>query len=447
MGARYARSGGLARALLALTLTLAMLVAAACGGDDNEKSGSGGSTSAAASNADGGGPISKCGLGNGKKATGTPIKLGAIVTKQPGQDFSQSSGMAKAYFDCVNDNGGINGHPISYEVKYEQTNPQQIASLATKMWEDDKVLGFVSSMSVLDCTVNHKYYEQKGIYPIVAGVGRECFETPNIAAVNMGPYYSALGAAQYLVRQGVKKLVTVTAKQAGGEYFYQGVLDLAKAKGLPSKGFLENLPITDGAALALQLADAAGDGGGVVVAFTAPEDLKILEGATQQGLVDKVKWACATPCNDSSVTDALGPEWDGKLGINAELNLVDTNGPDMKLYRDVTQKYAPKIPLASFGQMGFLTARIATQALLDMKGQDYTQKTVNDAFHGVKDFKTDFLCKPWYFGNGDVHVPNNTDYTIVPQGDKFVKKEDCFDIAALPENDLGKVRADEASSS
>jgi branched-chain amino acid transport system substrate-binding protein len=445
MGARYARSGGPARALLALTLTAAMLVAAACGGD-NEKSSSGGSTgaSSAAQSAETG-AISKCGLGNGKKATGAPIKLGAIVTKQPGVDFTQITGMAKAYFDCVNDNGGINGRPVAYTAKTEQTNPQQISSLATKLWEDDKVLGFVGSTSLLDCPVNEKYFAKNHIYAIIAGVPRACFESPNFAAVNMGPYYSALGAAQYLVRQGVKSLIAVTGKQPGAEYNNEGVLDLGKQKGLKTQGFLENQPISDGGALAVKLVDAAGDGGGVVLTFTPPEALKVLQGAEQQGVIDKVKWACATPCNDSSLAQALGPAWDGKIGINAELNLVDTNGPDMKLYRQVQQKYAPKIALGSFGQMGFLDARIATEALLDMKGQEYTQTTVNKAFHALQGVKTDILCKPWYFGNGDVHVPNNTDYTIVPQGHKFVKKENCFEIAALPGNPLAKIRAAESS--
>ena len=46
---------------------------------------------------------------------------------------------------------------------------------------------------------------------------------------------------------------------------------------------------------------AAGDGGGVVLDFIPPEALKILQGAEQQGLIDKVKWACATPCNDASI--------------------------------------------------------------------------------------------------------------------------------------------------
>jgi len=417
---------------------------AACGDSEDDAAGGGDAATAAETTASA--DASKCGLGNGKKATGDPIKLAGLATKQPGVDFTQITAMAKAYFDCVNDNGGVDGRPIDYITKTEQTNPQQVASLVTKLWENDKVLGFVGNTSLLDCAVNQKFYEQRDIYVILAGVPRECFTTPNVAAVNMGPHYSALGAAQALVRQGAKSLVAVSGKLPGADWNNEGVVELAKQKGIPGKSFLEPVPITDGAALALKLVEAAGDGGGVVITAVAPEALKVLQGAEQQGLIDKVKWGCATPCNDASLAKAVGPSWNDKLAINAELNLVDTDGPDMQLYRQVNEKYAPSIPQGSFGQMGFLDARLAPQALMDSGATEFTQKTVNEAFRDIKPFKTDILCKPWYFGESDQHVPNNTDYTIVPKDGKFVKKEDCFEIAALPDNPLAEIRAKEKAA-
>ena len=262
----------------------------------------------------------------------------------------------------------------------------------------------------------------------------------------MGPHYSALGAAQALVRQGAKSLVAVSGKLPGADWNNEGVLELAKQEGIPGKSFLEPVPVTDGAALALKLVEAAGDGGGVVITAVAPEALKVLQGAEQQGLIDRVKWGCATPCNDASLAEAVGPAWNDKININAELNLVDTDGPDMQLYRQVNKKYAPDVPAGSFGQMGFLDARLATQALMDSEATEFTQKTVNEAFRDIKPFKTDILCKPWYFGESDQHVPNNTDYTIVPKDGKFVKKEDCFEIAALPDNPLAEIRAQEKAA-
>ena len=64
-------------------------------------------------------------MGTGEKATGEPIKIGSINTNVPGIDFTWISSMAKAYFDCVNDNGGINGRPIEYIEEDEHIDPRR----------------------------------------------------------------------------------------------------------------------------------------------------------------------------------------------------------------------------------------------------------------------------------------------------------------------------------
>ena len=67
------------------------------------------------------------------------------------------------------------------------------------------------------------------------------------------------------------------------------------------------MPIQDANSVALKAVQAAGDGGGVVLNFTPPEALKILQAAQQQGLQDRVKWGCSTPCNTDFLAEALGP--------------------------------------------------------------------------------------------------------------------------------------------
>jgi branched-chain amino acid transport system substrate-binding protein len=370
----------------------------------------------------------KCGAGTGQKATGEPIKLGGIATQQPGTDFTDIPNAAKAFFDCVNDNGGINGRPIQYIIETEQTDPASAAAAARKLIETDQVLGIVGNTSIIECAINHEYYEEKGFYVIGSGIAPECYSTSNFAAVNMGPRYSVDGATQYLIREGVSKLVLVQSNVPGTEYIEGGFLLIAADAGVPTESLKADVPIQDGNSVALQAVQAAGDGGGVVLNFTPPEALKILQAAETQGLQDRVKWACSTPCNTDFLADALGSQWDGKLGVNAELNLTSANGPDSQLYRDVLKKYAPKVPLGSFSQMGFVEAAIATKALMGIKGE-FTPQSVNAAFKAVKDFKTDILCKPWYYGDAPLHIPNNTDRTVTPQGGKMVQKEDCFPIS------------------
>ena len=423
-------SGRRAVAIAALVGGLSMAAAGCGSSNDNSSSTGGGGGSSGATNPGKTVDLPKCGLGNGKKATGEPIKLGGIATKQPGTDFTDIPNMAKAYFDCVNDNGGINGRPIAYTLETEQTDPGQAAAAAKKLIESDGVLGLVGNTSIIECAVNHKYYEAKGYNVIASGIAPECYGTPNIASVNMGPRYSSDGATQAVIRAGAKKIVFDQSNVPGTGYIAEGPALIAKDAGIPITQLKENVPIQDANSIAIKEVQAAGDGGAVVLNFTPPEALKILQAAQQQGLQDKVKWGCSTPCNTDFLADALGSAWDGKLLVNAELNVTSANDPDSTLYRSVLKKYGKAVTggLGSFSQMGFVEASIATKALLGVKG-DYTPETVNQAFKDVKGFKTGILCKPWYFGDAPLHIPNNTDRTTTPQGGHMVVKEDCFPIS------------------
>jgi branched-chain amino acid transport system substrate-binding protein len=371
----------------------------------------------------------KCGLGNGKKATGAPIKIGAIVTSIPGIDFTDGTKTGAAFYKCVNDNGGINGRPVQFIIENDKLDPAVAGAAATKLIEKDKIVVMAGGFSIIDCPVNQKYYGQKNFNVIVAGVPAECFGSPNIAAVNMGPHYSAQGAAEAVIRAGAKKkIVHVTPKAPGAEYNGSSVKTVAEAAGMQFEDVLVDAPIKDGAALARSLVDKAGKGGGVVITATPPNALAIMLGAADQGVIDDVIWGSATPANDASVAKAVGKEWNSKLLINAELALLDSTGPDMQLYRQIMGKYDTKTPIGSFGQMGYLIAKIVTDTLIKSKAT--TPAAANAAIKGIKDFKNDILCKPWYFGDLPAHVPNNWDRTVVPVDGGFKLKEDCFPITA-----------------
>jgi len=426
------------RALVAVVLPAALLAAAviatAAGAGTTAKVGSG--TASATK--------SVCGLGNGKKATGSPIKIGAIATKQAGTDFTDIPNMAQAYFTCVNDNGGIYGHPIKYYIETEQTDPAQIAGLAKKLVTTDHVVAVVGNTSIIECTVDHKYWEQQGFYVIDSGIAPECYSTSHSAAVNMGPRYSSDGAAQYVLSQDVSKLVFDQSNVPGLGYNSGGVELIAKAAGVPEQSLADDVPIQDANSVALKLVQAAGSNGGIVLNFTPDQAALILQAAQKQGLENSVKvWACSTPCNSDFLAQSLGSAWDGKLFVNAELNLTGAPGPDGALYRAIVAKYKPKLSfgLGSFSQMGFVEGRIAVAALLGMgQGASYTVKTVNQAIENVKNYKTDILCKPWYYGNAPLHIPNNTDRTVTPQNGKMVQAQGCFPISAV-DPAIGKVRA------
>jgi len=377
---------------------------------------------------------SSCGTKPGVQATGTPIPLGAIATNQPGTSFTDIPNMAKAYFDCVNANGGINGRPIKLYIETEQTNPAQIAADAKQLVQTDKVVGIIGNTSIIECSVNSSYWQKLGFYIIDSGIAPECYSTPNSAAVNMGPRYSSDGAVQYALAQHVSKVVFDQANVPGTGYIAAGPNALAKPANTPIVDLTENVPITDANSVAIKEVNDAGPNGAVILNFTPPQALVILQAAQKLGLEDRVKlWGCSTPCNTDFLAQSLGPKWNHKLFVNAELTPPDdTNTPAMNLYKAILKQYGSSVQggIGSFSQMGFTEAEIAVHALESISGPPYTVQNVNAAFKAVKDFNTGMLCQLWTYGNYPLHIPNNADYTVTANNGKMTTAQGCTAISA-----------------
>src|SRR3984885_14767326 len=199
--------------------------------------------------------VTACGSNPGVKATGTPINIGAIDTKQPGTDFSDGPNMINAYFACVNNNGGVNGHQLKLYVIYDQTQPSQITAAAHKLIQQDHVVGIVGVFDLLECTLDQSYWQSLGIYEMGAGIAPECWSTPHSAAVNMGPRYSSDGAVQYGLTQHPSQIVFDQSNVPGTGYIAAGPAALAKAAGVPITELTSNVPIQDADSVALNLVD------------------------------------------------------------------------------------------------------------------------------------------------------------------------------------------------
>src|SRR6201995_47469 len=424
-----------ARRTILLAAALGLAAAGCSSSGTTAASGTGPTPASSSSGSASAGTVStsSCGSKPGVTATGTPIPLGAIATNQPGTSFTDIPNMAKAYFDCVNANGGINGHPIKYYIATEQTNPAQVAADAKQLVQTDHVLGIIGNTSIIECSVDSSYWQKLGYYVIDSGIAPECYSTPNSAAVNMGPRYSSDGAVQYALAQHASKIVFDQSNVPGTGYIAAGPAALAKAANTPIVQLTENVPITDASSVAIKEVNAAGPGGAVILNFTPPQALVILQAAAKLGLENRVKlWGCSTPCNTAFLAQSLGAKWNGKLFVNAELTPPDgTSTTAMNLYKAILKQYGTSVQggIGSFSQMGFTEAEIAVHALRSVTGP-YTVQSVNAAFKAVKDFDTGMLCQLWTYGAYPLHIPNNADYTVTANNGQMKTAQGCTPISA-----------------
>ena len=410
----------------AATTGVLVLALAACGSSGDEA----GADSDIASVAAGGG--AKCGLANGKKAGGAPIKIGAIATMSGGIDFSSAPRTAKAYFDCVNANGGVNGRPIQYSFEDDALDPQKASALASKFASDTSVVAMTGGASFIACAGNQPIFERAGLYDILGvGVPQPCYYSKNMSALNAGPRLSLISAAQTQVKDfGIKSFAGGGYPIPGlGDWVKDGAQQYAKVAGIQMSYFdLVPPPIKDATSLVTKLGSKRPDS--VFLAFAASDNATYLKAAEQQAIGDKVHFSSLTPSYDTTFPGQIGPYWNGKFYSNSEFALLNSTGADNLNWRQVLKEYgSADQPRDSFSQGGYLAARVLVETLLTLDQAKIDRATVSAAIQGIKGFKSDMLCRPWYFSGPGGH--NNANHQLrnvkLDADGKYVSAADCFE--------------------
>jgi branched-chain amino acid transport system substrate-binding protein len=385
----------------------------------------------------------KCGLSNGKKATGAPILLGAVVSKTGADDFSSSGAAAAAYFSCVNDNGGINGRRVDYAVMDDQWNPEVAAQVASKLVKDRKVVALVGNTSFVECGANARLYADEGVMAIAGtGVPRECFNARNYVPVNSGPRVSSTIVAMYAVKAfKSKKMVCIVPNIPGlGNWACEGPKEWAKKNGVVMETVTIDPDSADATSTMLQVAAKKPD----TIIICVPKGLLVplLAAAEQQNMARKFHFVSAAPAYDTGIPQAIGAYWNDALTVNLEFTPLESRGSDNLNWLAVMARYGTRSdPRDTFSQAGYLAARVVTETLLKMDPAKINRATVTAALRNVSNFRSDILCAPFYVGNGNRHNANSAGPMVVVHGTGFSALPGGCIAADDPE--LSDIRADE----
>jgi branched-chain amino acid transport system substrate-binding protein len=403
---------------LAISLLALGVVAAGCGSDSDEDVGEVNTDELA------------CGMANGEPASGEPIKVRALTTASGGIDFSSAPRSAAAFFECVNDNGGINGRPVDYAYEDDGLDQQKAAQLATQFANDPSVVALAGDATFIGCGAANPIYAKANLYSITGtGVPQACFESSNIAPINAGPRISSVGTIQYLHSQGeTERVAQISNAVPGvGDWLQAGAEEYAQANGIEIVKSILHDPVNfDANSIVLDAKDS--DPTSVILGDPAPVGAALLKAAVAQGLQEEFVWSCLTSCYDAAFPEQIGPEWEGFIA-NSELQLVDAETEDNMLWRGVLQKYGnQEDPRDTFGQSGFLAAKILTDTLLELDPNQINRETVSEAVLGIKDYESDILCAPWYYGEADRHNANHTTRTVKIEDGAWTEVEGCTPV-------------------
>ena len=374
----------------------------------------------------------KCGLSNGKAASGAPIVIGGIVSITGPDNFSFSGYAAKAYFDCVNANGGINGRPVKYEMLDDGWNPEQAAQDAAKLINDEKAVALVGNMSFVDCGANQGLYDKADVM-VVAGVGvpRECFFQKNYVTTNAGPRVSNTKTLMYVKQKfpTAKRFVCIgTNTPSVGQWECDGPIGWIKSQGGDGKAILFDPATLDATSIILQAMAFNPD----VISISLPKGLAVpfFQAAEEQGLIDKVHWMGPASLYNPTLPAAISKAWDGKVSVDMELNAASSDGPDTVNWRAIMDKYStPDIPRDTFAQAGYLAARVVAETLLKLDPAKIDRAAVTAALRKVTRFESDMFCAPFYIGDAPRHNPNHNGPTSILQDGKLIPQKVCIDSA------------------
>jgi branched-chain amino acid transport system substrate-binding protein len=128
--------------------------------------------------------------------TDDEIVIGNIVPYSgPASAYGQVGSSAKAYFDMLNDQGGINGRKIRFITYDDGYSPPKTKEQARKLVERDDVLLLVGTLGTPTNSAIHKYMNQKAVPHLFVSTGASKWGQPDEYPWTMGwqPTYRSEG--------------------------------------------------------------------------------------------------------------------------------------------------------------------------------------------------------------------------------------------------------------
>ncbi|PPK66449.1 ABC transporter substrate-binding protein [Actinokineospora auranticolor] len=330
------------------------------------------------------------------------IKIGAIAGLTGNFITEEVVKTAQRVFDDANEQGGINGKKIEFIVKDDAGDPKRTAQVAREL-ADAKVVAMTASGSFTDCDVNDAYYRQQKISSIMAvGASPKCYQSPNIAPVNVGPF-TLITAELMFASETLKneRICNFTVMLPGSEEAVNNAL------GQWSKITGKQLVVNDTAVqqsgdLTPYLLRAKQERCDAIL-FNPGEQMVVpfLKAAQTQGMSD-VDFLLLAPAYTESVAKAIG-DLGLKVYAGSEFEPFTAESDANRPWKDAVTR--AKASPTAFSQGGYLAARFMVDVLKTIKG-DVTRESVNEALKNMAPISDPMVGTPFVFGQGDRHAPN-----------------------------------------
>jgi ABC-type branched-subunit amino acid transport system substrate-binding protein len=272
---------------------------------------------------------------------------------------------ALAYFNHINDNGGVNGRKIeliTYDDKYE---PKLALENSKKLIQEDKVfalfgeVGTPTSLSVLPYIKDNQI---PFLTPFTGAQKLRDIDTKYIINFRASYYAETQKIVEYLVDElGHTKIAIFYQNDSYGEAGLNGVKKALSDKKmeLVAKGIYRRNTLSITNAL-YKITEAKPDS--VIIIGAYKQSALFIKRAKQMGLDDAV-FANISFVGSKSLMSRLGDDTDNVIISQVVPLPFDSSNKSVKEYQEVFSKYYPNSSYGFVSLEGFLSAKLVVEAL------------------------------------------------------------------------------------
>ncbi|MCO5064261.1 MAG: ABC transporter substrate-binding protein [Rhizobiaceae bacterium] len=294
----------------------------------------------------------------------------------------------QAYFNKINEEGGINGRKIEWQVEDDAYQPARTLAGAKKLVERDDVFMIFGQMGTSTTQAVAPYAEEKQVpFMTVNASPQPPFKyTFGLMAEYPDVMYRV---ARYLIDElKIKKIGYLYQNDDLGKLGREGIqraLDESSMKLIEDVGFERGAK--DFSTQVLRLRDSGAE---AVIAMTiAPQTATAIKQA--DGIGFSPTWATFSVGGTRIMKELVGDKLEG-LVYGTEIDSTTTDTPAAKELLGILDKYYPKVKFDWGSAIGYAHAKVVVEAL-KAAGQNPTRDSMMQAIQRPEGFDVGLMDK------------------------------------------------------
>jgi branched-chain amino acid transport system substrate-binding protein len=327
---------------------------------------------------------------------------------------------ARAYFDMVNDDGGLNGRKVDFITEDNAFDPQQTLQIARRMVAKDGVQAIVTTNGTAATEATFPFVLEQNEVPIFGTYGgSEAWYDPARAGLfgTQALYEDqAAVAATWAMESGAKDIVIVRDDPAAFETVDDAATEVIESGGGTADRVVVKFGSTDFKPYVAAVKDKAPDA--VLLVLPVPEAAAYLNEAGLQGL-DVPAYAYAPPATDALI-ELAGENAEGFRAVSLT-RPPTSDDPAVAEYRDAMATYAPDQEPDFYSIANFAWAKAFGQIVESIDGP-VTKESITEAIEAASDVQTG-IAPPFSFSE-DGHLGTRAVMRVEVKNGEFVSVGD-----------------------